>query len=184
MKSDSVKGRPRVGSWNSPESPSGAANSQISRRAGLASPHGLGLSPRLQVTVPREGSRSVHFGESQAGGGRCRQLRLARHRVSPVFTPRKAWCPPSLILGPNVPAWKAAADGLPARSLLPSPQGCFFLCLLRTRWRGQTVLSSAQAVPGLVRHRGASRFRGCRGLPSIFKRRPACPLGSPLWVGG
>lgn len=56
MKSDSVKGRPRVGSWNSPESPSGAANSQIHGEHG--SPLADGCCPSL--AVPRLSGASGH----------------------------------------------------------------------------------------------------------------------------
>lgn len=53
---------------------------------------------------------------------------------------------------------KAVADGLVPRSLLPSPQACFFRCLLRTQRRCQIVLSSAQAVPCLVQYQGAAHW--------------------------
>lgn len=61
------------------QSPSGAANSQTHRELALASPRGLGLSPRcpalpgLQGTVPREGGLAVHSataGRPRAGRGR------------------------------------------------------------------------------------------------------------------
>lgn len=183
MKSDSVKGRP---SWLlefSRESQRGSTFTD-SRRAGLASPHALGLSrrcPRLPqpaVKVPWEGRLSVGLKEAP---GRPREVWRSGSCVPPVFTLRMPCCSPSLIPGPNVPWRKAVADGLVPRSLQPSPQACFFLCLLRTQHRCQIVLSSAQAVPCLVQYQGAAHWAVERPQHSLDEASAFPVLTSVGW---
>lgn len=162
MKSDSVKGRPSVGSWNSPESPSGAANSQIHEDPGWPLPIALAF-PRgcRSPSHGKEAGLSTSGSPRQAEGG----VDKCPLRSSGVYTVQGLLLTLP-ILGPNVPAWKVTTDRLLPRSLLPSLQGCFLLCLLRTGWRCHTVPSAG--FPRLVWYQGASRSRGCQGLPSIF----------------
>ena len=105
MKSDSVKGRLRVGSWNSPESPSGATNSQIRGEHDL--PLADGCCPSLVVPGALWGCRSWFHGRAahlstsqgpQGGRGSRGYSGLVSHRC---LRSGGLSSPHSLILGWN-----------------------------------------------------------------------------------
>ena len=85
MKSDSVKGRPRVGSWNSPESPSGAANSQFRGEWGWPLPTASAF-PRgcKSRSHGKEAALSTPGSPGQAEGG----VDNCASRVTSVYTPQ------------------------------------------------------------------------------------------------
>lgn len=119
--------------------------------ASLGAAHG---SPRLQSrSLGRKAVCGLEGGPWQPEGG----VEKRALRSTSVYAPN------ALLLtlpnpGTECSVGKAVADGLVPRSLLPSPQACFFRCLLRTQRRCQIVLSSAQAVPCLVQYQGAAHW--------------------------
>lgn len=108
MKSDSVRRRPRVGSWNSPESLNGAANSQIHGEHHWPLTDGccFSLAPpgALQAARhrPTGGSPSVHCKE--VPGGRREGWINGASSFTGMFTIRRPDYSPPLIWGPNVRA--------------------------------------------------------------------------------